>query len=181
MGGDDGYGVLRKPWSDSVSAVRDEAELPIATAIGDFCPQYYSLLGWGGGGGGDPNSQVWSVQSQTNRWGDEGERSFRARRYPLSCVHSRQLSTSKGMDFLLQNNSEGASIKEKLNKKATMRKSKVRIFTHKNNKCNSKTAQTADQWTSHSDGEEVLNPNCNWMPRAPIPIQQPVYARHKYI
>lgn len=33
-GGDDGYGVLRKPWSDSVSAVRDEAELPITTAIG---------------------------------------------------------------------------------------------------------------------------------------------------
>lgn len=30
-GGDDGYGVLRNPWSDSVSAVRDEAELPITT------------------------------------------------------------------------------------------------------------------------------------------------------
>lgn len=34
MGGDDGYGVLRKPWSDSVSAVRDEAELPITTGTG---------------------------------------------------------------------------------------------------------------------------------------------------
>lgn len=33
-GGDEGYGVLRKPWSDSVSAVRDEAELPITTARG---------------------------------------------------------------------------------------------------------------------------------------------------
>lgn len=33
-GCEDGYGVLRKPWSDSVSAVRDEAELPITTAIG---------------------------------------------------------------------------------------------------------------------------------------------------
>lgn len=31
-GGEDGYGVLRNPWSDSVSAVRDEAELPITTA-----------------------------------------------------------------------------------------------------------------------------------------------------
>lgn len=30
-GGEDGYGVLRNPWSDSVSAVRDEAELPITT------------------------------------------------------------------------------------------------------------------------------------------------------
>lgn len=35
-GGDDGYGVLRKPWSDSVSAARDEAELPITTANGDL-------------------------------------------------------------------------------------------------------------------------------------------------
>lgn len=32
IGGDDGYGVLRNPWSDSVSAVREEAELPITTA-----------------------------------------------------------------------------------------------------------------------------------------------------
>ncbi|KAJ7984526.1 hypothetical protein DPEC_G00355720 [Dallia pectoralis] len=29
IGGDGGYGLLRKPWSDSVSAVREEAELPI--------------------------------------------------------------------------------------------------------------------------------------------------------
>lgn len=45
-GGADGYGVLRKPWSDSVSAVRDEAELPIAAAIGN------ESLGARGGRGG---------------------------------------------------------------------------------------------------------------------------------
>lgn len=48
-GGEDGYGVLRNPWSDSVSAVRDEAELPITTVrsklvsentlLGTFWPQ----------------------------------------------------------------------------------------------------------------------------------------------
>lgn len=36
IGGDDGYCVVLKPWSDSVSPVRDEAELPITTAIRVF-------------------------------------------------------------------------------------------------------------------------------------------------
>lgn len=47
MGGDEGYCVVLKPWSDSVSPVRDEAELPITTAIRVFacvCKWKYLVL-----------------------------------------------------------------------------------------------------------------------------------------
>lgn len=46
-GGDEGYGVLRKPWSDSVSAVRDEAELPITTEL--VCVSLWRRSGGAGG------------------------------------------------------------------------------------------------------------------------------------